>query len=310
MGKQEICVLGGTGFVGRHLVNRLAEQGLQVKVLTRRRERHRALLVLPTVKLIEADVHNSAQLQHHFQGCDAVINLVGILNEEGHDGSGFKRVHVELAHKIIKACQDQRVQRLLHMSALSAHATQGASFYLRTKGEAEDYMHANAGESLNVTSFRPSVIFGPDDRFINRFAGLLKLAPILPMACPNARFAPVYVGDVADAFAAALNDPSTYGRRYDLCGPREYTLKALVQYTAKLMGVKRLVIGLPDRLSRLQASILEYVPGKPLSLDNYRSLTQDSVCRDGERCPTTLESIVTEYLHLRRVLSIGDSRDV
>lgn len=300
MSIQEICVLGGTGFVGRHLLSRLVDQHLQVKVLTRRRERHRALLVLPTVKLIEADVHDPTQLQRHLQGCDAVINLVGILNEEGRNGSGFRRVHVELAHKAIKACQDQHVQRLLHMSALGAHATQGASFYLRTKGEAEDYVHAKAGESLNVTSFRPSVIFGPEDSFINRFAGLLKFAPILPLACPNARFAPVYVGDVADAFAAALNDSSTHGQRYDLCGPREYTLNALVQYTASVMGVKRLVIGLPDRLSRVQASILEYVPGKPMSLDNYRSLTQDSVCRDGKRYSTTLESVVPQYLTRRR----------
>ena len=293
---QNTCILGGTGFVGGHLVTRLAKQRLQVKVLTRRRERHRALLVLPTVKLIESDIHDPAQLQHHFQGCDVVINLVGILNEKGRDGSGFRRVHVELAHKIIQACKNNRVTRLLHMSALGAHPTRGASFYQRTKGEAEDYVHANASEGLNITSFRPSVIFGPDDSFINRFATLLKLSPILPLACPNVRFAPVYVGDVADAFAAALTDSTTYGRRYDLCGPREYPLKAIVQYTASVMGIKRRVIGLPDRLSKLQAMMLEYIPGKPMSLDNYRSLTQDNICRNGEHCPTSLESIVPSYL--------------
>jgi uncharacterized protein YbjT (DUF2867 family) len=133
---------------------------------------------------------------------------------------------------------------------------------------------------------------------------------VLPLARPNARLAPVYVGDVADAFVAALGDSSTFGRRYDLCGPREYTLKALVEYTAKVAGLKRLVIGLPEGLSKLLAMALEYMPGKPMSLDNYRSLTQDNVCRNGEHCPTALETIVPEYLKSRwRVpRSVDDSR--
>jgi uncharacterized protein YbjT (DUF2867 family) len=291
-----ICVLGGTGFVGRHLVSRLAEQRLEIKVLTRRRERHRALQVLPTVKLIEADVHDKAALHSHFQGCNTVINLVGILNEKGHDGSGFRYVHVELARKIVQACRDNDVQRLLHMSALGADAFAGPSHYLRTKGEAEEYVHAGADQNFKVTSFRPAVIFGPEDTFINRFAGLLKIFPILPLACPNTRFAPVYVGDVVDAFAAALQNPSTFGKRYDLCGPRVYTLKALVQYVAKVMGIKRLVVGLPEPLSRLQATVLEYAPGKPFSLDNYHSLSVESVCKKGEPCPTTLESVVPRFL--------------
>jgi len=291
-------MLGGTGFVGRHLVSRLAEQRLPIKVLTRRRERHRALLVLPTVKLIEADVHDPAQLHQHFQGCDTIINLVGILNEKGHDGAGFTHVHLELARKVVSACRTGRVRRLLHMSALGANA--GPSHYLRTKGAAENYVHANAGKGIRVTSFRPSVIFGPDDSFINRFATLLKLSPVMPLACPNARFAPVYVGDVVEAFARSLRDESTYGKRLDLCGPREYTLKEIVEYTAKVMGVKRLVIGLPDSLSRLLAMVLEHVPGKPFSLDNYRSLSRDSVCK-GDPCPTGLESVVPLYLGRDRV---------
>lgn len=296
MSEQTLCVLGGTGFVGRHLVSRLAERRLHVKLLTRRPERHRALLVLPTVKLIEADVHDAPQLRQHFQDCGTVINLIGILNERGHDGAGFRRAHVELAHSIIAACRQTGVRRLLHMSALGAHAAAGPSHYLRSKGEAEDYVHSHASENLKVTSFRPSVIFGPEDSFINRFAGLLKLSPVLPLACPDARFAPVYVGDVADAFIAALRDKATFGTRIDLCGPREYALKELVRYTARVMGIRRLVIGLPARLSRAQATVLERVPGKPFSLDNYRSLTRDSVCAGDQRCPTSLESVVPGYL--------------
>ncbi len=299
MSEQTICVLGGTGFVGQHLVSRLAERRLRVKVLTRRPERHRGLLVLPTVKLVEADVHDPVQLGRHFQGCDTVINLVGILNERGHDGAGFKRAHVELAHAVIAACRQTGVRRLLQMSALGADAADGPSFYSRSKGEAEDFVHAGAGDDLNVTSFRPSVIFGPDDSFINRFAGLLKISPLLPLACPNARFAPVYVGDVVDAFEAALRDRNTFGKRIDLCGPHNYTLAELVRYIARVMGIRRLVIGLPARLSRAQAQVLEYVPGKPFSLDNYQSLTRDSVCVGEQRCPTSLESVVPGYIGRR-----------
>jgi len=299
MSERFICVLGGTGFVGRHLVSRLAERRLRVKVLTRRPERHRGLLVLPTIRLVEADVHDLTQLNRHFQGCDTVINLVGILNERGHDGAGFQRAHVELAHAIIAACRQTGVRRLLQMSALGADAATGPSFYSRSKGAAEDFVHASAGEHLNVTSFRPSVIFGPDDSFINRFAGLLRFSPLLPLACPNARFAPVYVGDVVDAFESALRDRSTFGKRIDLCGPRNYTLAELVRYIARVMGIRRLVIGLPPRLSKAQARALEYVPGKPFSLDNYHSLTRDSVCVGGERCPTSLESVVPGYIGRR-----------
>ncbi|MGI8740884.1 MAG: complex I NDUFA9 subunit family protein [Gammaproteobacteria bacterium] len=299
MSEQVICVLGGTGFVGRHLVSRLAERQLRVKVLTRRPERHRGLLVLPTIRLIEADVHDPTQLRRHFQGCDTVINLVGILNERGHDGAGFQRAHVELARAVITACRRAGVRRLLQMSALGADAATGPSFYSRSKGAAEDFVHARPGEHLSVTSFRPSVIFGPDDSFINRFAGLLRFSPVLPLACPNARFAPVYVGDVVDAFEAALRDRTTFGRRIDLCGPHNYTLLEVVRYIARVMDVRRLIIGLPARLSRAQANLLEYVPGKPFSLDNYRSLTRDSVCVGAERCPTSLESVVPGYLGRR-----------
>ncbi|MDQ3773216.1 MAG: complex I NDUFA9 subunit family protein [Pseudomonadota bacterium] len=297
-----IAILGGTGFVGRHLANRLTKARYPLKVLTRRRERHRDLLVIPTLDLVEADVHDPAVLQRELRGCDAVVNLIGILNERGDDGSGFREAHVELARKLIAACRANEIPRLLHMSALNADAQAGPSHYQRTKGEAEDLVHA-AAEDFRVTSFRPSVIFGPDDAFFNRFAGLLRLAPLVfPLACPNARFAPVYVGDVVEAMALSLTDPATYGRRYDLCGPKAYTLAELVAYTAQCLKLRRYVLPLNARLSLLQAQILEHVPGKPLSLDNHRSLQIDSVC-GGENgllslgiTPTAVESVVPGYL--------------
>ena len=298
-----IAILGGTGFVGRHLANRLSKARYPLKVLTRRRERHRDLLVIPTLDLVEADVHDPTVLEHELRGCDAVVNLIGILNERGDDGSGFREAHVELCRKLIAACRANDIRRLLHMSALNADARSGPSHYQRTKGEAEDLVHAAAGEDLRVTSFRPSVIFGPDDDFFNRFAGLLRFAPLVfPLACPNARFAPVYVGDVVEAMALSLTDPATYGRRYDLCGPKVYTLAELVAYTAQCLKLRRYVLPLNARLSLLQAQVLEHVPGKPLSLDNYRSLQIDSVC-GGENgllslgiTPTAVESVVPGYL--------------
>lgn len=304
---KSLCILGGTGFVGHQVVSQLAAGGRRIKILTRHRERHRDLLVVPGTDLVQADVHDSAVLREHFQGCDAVIHLVGILNEKGRDGRGFQAAHVELPRKVVHACRETDVRRILHMSALHADAAKGPSHYLRTKGEGEDLVHAAAAEGLRVTSFRPSVIFGPKDSFINRFAGLLRFAPFFfPLACPDARFAPVYVGDVARAFALTLEDPRSFGRRYDLCGPRVYTLKEIVELTARAFGLRRKVIGLNDTLSHLQARLLEFAPGKPFSMDNYLSLQVDSVCRDDnglqqlDITPTALEAIMPRYHTARR----------
>jgi len=270
-----VCILGGGGFVGGHLAARLAARGHRVTVLTRNAARRRALLVLPTVSLIETDVYDPAALTRAFAGADAVVNLVGILNERGHRGRGFERAHVELAAAVLDACRTAGVKRLLHMSALKADA-QGPSFYLRTKGQAAELVLA--AQDLEATVFEPSVIFGPGDSFLNRFADLLKLLPLaFPLACPEARFAPVYVGDVAEAFVRCLEGRQGIGRRYPLCGPRVYTLMELVRYTAKLAGVHRLILGLPRWASWMQAATLEWVPGKPFSLDNFRSLSVDSV---------------------------------
>jgi len=215
---KKICIVGGTGFVGRALANRLACDGHQLRVLTRDRERHKEnLILLPELELVQTDVHDLDRLKYHFAGCDAVINLVGILNERRNNGAEFRKVHVELTEKIIAACSAQGIARLLHMSALNADSN-GPSHYLRTKGEAEDLVHA--ASALHVTSFRPSVIFGPEDSLFNRFAALLKIFPLLPLACAEARFSPVYVNDVVEAIALTLNEPAWYGRRLQLGGPQ------------------------------------------------------------------------------------------
>ena len=293
---KQICILGGSGFVGTYIASRLCASGYKVKILTRNREKCKHLLVLPELEIVTADIHQQKLLETHFKDVDAVINLVGILNEKGHQGKGFRTVHLELVRKILNASQQTKVQRILHMSALNADASTSPSHYLRSKGEGENHLHAFAGK-IQVTSFRPSVIFGPGDNFLNRFAGLLKITPVLfPLACADSRFAPVYVGDVAGHFVNALTDKTTYGNKVDLCGPSEYTLKQLTEYTCELLNIKRKIIGLPNIISHLQAAFFEYIPGKPFSIDNYNSLKIDSVCKSSNPQATALETIAPSYL--------------
>lgn len=302
MANLRVCMLGGTGFVGRAIAARLSSAGHWISVPTRASARHRDLGVLPGVVLEDGDVHDPAFLRRQFKGVDVVINLVGILNEHGHSGAGFERVHAELSASVTGACRAQGVRRLLHMSALGA-AHDAPSHYLRTKARGEDAAHA-AAPDVRVTSFSPSVVFGPRDSFANRFAGLLRLAPgVFPLACPDARFQPVYVDDVAHAFVTAMGEHRTFRQRYDLCGPKVYSLREIVSYIAALRGRRVHIVGLNPALSRLQAAVLEYAPGKPFSLDNYRSLSVDSVCR-GENVlrvvfgiePAPLERILPGYL--------------
>lgn len=300
MKKLRICLLGGTGFVGRRLAARLNRDGHSLIVPVRNMESAHKLGVLPSVQVVPADVHDPAALTKLLSGCEAVVNLVGILNEKGRNGSGFRHAHTELAEKILAACNATDTRRFLQMSSLRADAKEGPSHYLRSKGEAEDRIRSTEN-AIDWTIFQPSVIFGAEDSFINRFAGLMKLAPVLPLARPNARFAPVYVDDVVAVFAAALNDPTTIGQTYQLCGPKVYSLRELVQYIRKITKPGGVTIGLPDGISRIQARILELIPGKPFSIDNYRSLTVNSICDQNGFShfgiqPRSLESIAPGFL--------------
>ena len=299
MRSRSICVLGGTGFVGSHLVARMTRDGHRVRVLTRSRDRNRHLQVLPGVELVEADVYDPAALETAFRGCDTAVNLVGILNERGYSGAGFERAHAELTRKVLAAAHAAGVTRLLQMSSLQAGET-APSHYLRSKGRAEASIRA-AGPGLQWTILQPSVIFGPDDSFTNRFASLVRIFPFVPLARAGARFAPVYIGDVVEAFARALGDRSTHGKTLQLYGPDVVTLAELVRYVAKVLGLGRLVVGLPDAIGWLQAAALGCLPGKPLSLDNFRSLQLDSVGTiDGLAAlgitPSSLRVVVPTYL--------------
>ena len=272
----KVCVIGGTGFVGHHLIPKLANAGIQCRIPTRRPHRYSSLEVQKGCELTTLGKLETGSLKRHFSGCDAVINLLGILNES--HSCSFEEIHVDAPKKILEAALQSDVKRLLHMSALNADETNGASDYLKSKGKAENLMHTLNAGSVKVTSFRPSVIFGENDSFINRFAQLLRIPGPLPLACPNARFSPVYIGDVTSAFQQALTDESTFGKSYELCGPRTLTLLEIVQYIAQLKGLDKSIIGLGDAMSRLQARILGVMPGKPFTMDNYNSLQKPSVC--------------------------------
>jgi NADH dehydrogenase len=281
---RSVLALGGSGFVGRHLVNALVAEGVKVFVPTRRRERAKHLILLPTVEVVEADIFAPGELERLSAGRDAVINLVGILHsrrgrrdERGpHDyGPDFARVHVELPQAVLRACRAAGVPRVLHMSALGA-SPQGPSEYLRSKGVGEQAVLA--AEDLAVTAFRPSVIFGPEDRFLNQFATLARFLPVIALPAAQAKFQPVYVGDVARAMLSALEAPEAHGKVYELCGPRVYTMKELVELVCAITGLRRVVLGLPPRLSYLQAMVMEHLPGPLLTRDNLRSMSVPNVC--------------------------------
>ncbi len=271
MAAQQLVILGGTGFVGGRLVPRLAADGHRIVLLSRNRERRRALGVLPGVSVRSADVYDDNVLRAHLTGADAVINLIGILNPDGRHT--FQRAHVDLTRRLIAACEASGVARLHQMSSLKAG--QGLSHYLKTRGEAEALVKASA---LDWTIYQPSVIFGAGDGLVTRFAALLRRLPLLPLARARSRLAPTWVGDVAEAIARCV-DRTELGRRrsFELYGPEVFTLGEIVRRIRDQAGLRTPILALPDSLGRLQAQVAELLPGKPFSLDNFRSLRTDSV---------------------------------
>jgi uncharacterized protein YbjT (DUF2867 family) len=293
-----ICVLGGTGFVGSELVSQLAAAGHWVRVPTRKLSHGQHLTVLPTVQLVVANVLEPRVLGELLTDIDAVVNLIGILNERR--SARFQEMHVELVARLIEEARLAHVPRLLQMSSLGA-SERAPSRYLRSKGEGEARVRA-ASQSLDFTIFRPSVIFGPGDSLTRRFTSLLRLsAGFLPLARARARFAPVYVEDVASAFVRALRNRAMFGQTLELCGPDVLTLEELIRASAAAAHVPCHILRLPDFLGRLQGLALGLVPGKPFSLDNFRSLTLDSVCHENGFArlgiePQRMEALLPTYL--------------
>ncbi len=299
---KKVLLLGGSGFVGTYIANRLSQRGVEVTIPTRRRERTKALIIQPNVEMPEVNINSEEALVELMQGKDAVINLVGILHSRDvvlPYSKDFAEAHVELPKKIVAACKKAGVRRLLHMSALGADP-KGPSEYLRSKGDGEAVVMAAQGD-LDVTVFRPSVIFGLGDSFLTMFAGVLRKLPFFPLGFGQARFQPVWAADVADAYVDSLGNAATFGQAYDLVGPRIYTLRELVDYTAKLVNSNAKVIPLSEGWAYLQAGLMWLSPKPLMSPDNLRSMEVDSVC-DG-KCnlpanwhPAALEAIAPTYI--------------
>ena len=265
-----ILVLGGTGFVGRHLCKELA--GLQFGVTVPTRSKVQAVQSLPAGDLVQADVHDPAALARLVPGHDAVVNLVAILHGSSFD---FQRTHVDLVQKIARACLDANVLRVVHVSALGA-AKDGPSMYQRTKAAGEAVLQ---GSALDWTVLRPSVMFGDGDQFLNLFARLQKLVPVMPLAGADSLFQPVWVADVVNAIVQCLQKDDTAKRIYEICGPDRFTLRQLVKLAGSLSGHPRPVVALPAVLARLQAFLMELAPGRPLmSRDNLDSMKVSNVC--------------------------------
>jgi NADH dehydrogenase len=298
-----LCVVGGSGFVGHHLVALLASRGYRVLVPARRREGAKDLAVMPRVDVVEANVHDADAMKALLQGVDGVINLVGLLHETAPSGrdsrrlerGSFQQAHVELPRKIAAACLAAGVPRLVHMSALGADAD-SPSAYQRSKAAGEAVVR-EAGRDLRYTIFRPSVIYGPGDSFLTLFARLLRISPVVPLAGAGARFQPVYVGDVARAFADALERPVSESQTYSLCGPGTYTLAELVGMTARELGLRRWILPLGTTASYWFARMMELKPGrKIMTRDNHYAMLKDNVCPTGTSspfpCNTSLESVL------------------
>lgn len=275
MTPKRYVVLGGTGFIGSHLLAALAGDGHRITVLSRNREQKRAINVLPNVRTISTDVYDRASLEKYIAGNDAVINLVGILNETG--GVTFTHAHVDLTATLIAACRQAGVRRIHLMSSLNAGNR--ASKYLKTRGEAEAQVR-NSG--MDWTIYRPSVVYGNGDSFVSRFLKLLRMSPVFPVAQPHAKFQPAYVRDVAGAIRRCLGDRASIGKIHELYGPDTLELVAIVRMIRDAAGLRRMVLPLPSALGHLQAIVAELIPGKPFSRDNFNSLGVDSVgSRDG-----------------------------
>ena len=292
-----ITILGGAGFVGSSIVAKLDQLGYKVKVLSRRREAAKHLILLPNVQVVDCDIADNHALKKALKGSDAVINLVGILHENSKNS--FEKIHHQLPRRLAQMCEELSIARLIHMSALQA-SKNAPSVYLKSKAAGEAAVN-EFSKKLDITIFKPSVVFGRGDSFVNLFANLVRYLPVIALAKPNAKFQPIWVEDVAQCFVNALENTATYGKSYELGGPTVYTLKAIIQKIMAILGKQRPIVGLNDSLSMAQGFMLELMPIKLMTRDNIRSMQVDNVCGTSmaselDVVPTSLDVVAPEYL--------------
>jgi NADH dehydrogenase len=300
-----VTVFGGGGFIGRHIVQRLAAAGHSIRIAGRDTERAARLCTMGGVGQITpvaASITDEASSARAVAGADIVINLVGILFE-GRAGD-FQRIQAEGAGRIARLAAAAGAKQFLHLSAIGADAS-SPSLYAQTKAAGEAAVLA-AFPGANI--LRPSVVFGAEDQFFNRFAGLAALLPFMPVVAGETRFQPVYVGDVADAAMAALADPAAGGKTFELGGPRVMSMRQVLRYILDVTGRRRPMIALPEGFVRLQARLGELLPTPPLTRDQLILLGKDNVVSPNALGfqalgiePKAVEAIVPSYLARFRV---------
>ena len=292
------CVIfGGTGFVGSNFAQKLSPLATEIVVITRDIERNKSLKMIPNLQLVPASISDSKTIRDVLKNAEIVVNTIGILNEFDQI-STFENIHFKFLQRLSQEIKVNNIKRFLHISSLNAKIDQ-MSDYLHTKGKAEDFILNEMSSFCNTTIFRPSIVFGEEDSFFNKFAKLLKFIPIFPLACPYARFQPIYVGDLTDFMISCISNIETYNKKIDTVGPKIYTFSELIKLTTKTMGIRRVIIPLNDSLSKAQAYVFQNLPGKLFTIDNYYSLQIDSVSENGYVGKTTVEQTLPNYLNIK-----------
>ena len=292
------CVIfGGTGFVGSNFAQKLSPLATEIVVITRDIERNKSLKMIPNLQLVPASISDSKTIRDILKNTEIVVNTIGILNEFDQINT-FENIHFKFLQRLSQEIKANNIKRFLHISSLNAKIDQ-MSDYLHTKGKAEDFILNEMSSFCNTTIFRPSIVFGEEDSFFNKFAKLLKFIPIFPLACPYARFQPIYVGDLTDFMISCISNIETYNKKIDTVGPKIYTFSELIKLTTKTMGIRRVIIPLNDSLSKAQAYVFQNLPGKLFTIDNYYSLQIDSVSENGYVGKTTVEQTLPNYLNIK-----------
>ena len=292
------CVIfGGTGFVGSNFAQKLSPLATEIVVITRDIERNKSLKMIPNLQLVPASISDSKTIRDVLKNAEIVVNTIGILNEFDQI-STFENIHFKFLQRLSQEIKVNKIKRFLHISSLNAKIDQ-MSDYLHTKGKAEDFILNEMSSFCNTTIFRPSIVFGEEDSFFNKFAKLLKFIPIFPLACPYARFQPIYVGDLTDFMISCISNIETYNKKIDTVGPKIYTFSELIKLTTRTMGIRRVIIPLNDSLSKAQAYVFQNLPGKLFTIDNYYSLQIDSVSENGYMGKTTVEQTLPNYLNIK-----------
>ncbi len=298
MTKISKCVIfGGTGFIGSNFAQKLSPHASEIIVITRDIESNKSLKMIPNLKLLPISISDSKSIRDILKDAEIVVNTVGILNESDQMNT-FENIHFKFVQRLSQEIKTNKVKRFLHISSLNAKKDT-MSDYLHTKGKAEDFILNEMNTYCNSTIFRPSIVFGEEDSFFNKFATLLKFIPIFPLACPSSKFQPIYVGDLTDYMINCISNPETYNKKIDTVGPKTYTFSELIKLTIKTMGIKRIIIPLNDFLSRIQAHVFQNLPGKLFTIDNYYSLKIDSVSENGYVGKTTIENKLPNYLNIK-----------